>query len=114
MNIGEMRQRVVFQEASIPSVGGSLVWTTRWELWGAIETLFVSSSEKTRLSLDQNATHRLVVRYDRDKVPVSGMRVICDDKNYMVRMVTVENEAKQFVSILLREMALFDGMSSLA
>lgn len=102
-DIGELRQRVVFQSAikTDDGYGGKqIVWQDAFSAWALIEPL--SAHEKfSAMSVQSGVTHRVYIRYRTDVSP--EMRIKDGDRIFEIEGILDIGEQKRFLELLCSE-----------
>lgn len=101
--IGELRQRVVFQSAVKldDGYGGKqVIWQDAFSAWALIEPL--SAHEKFEaMSVQSRITHRVYIRYRSDVS--TGMRIRYGDRLFEIEGILDVGEQKRFLELLCSE-----------
>ena len=103
MKIGEMRQRITFQEevkTADGHKGHTLAWRDLVSVWASVEPLsgrefFYSQQIKAEV------THRVKIRY-REDITVK-MRIKHRDRNLMIESILDKKERREELEIFCRE-----------
>ncbi|MCX7973744.1 MAG: phage head closure protein [Candidatus Aminicenantes bacterium] len=101
--IGELRQRVIFQAAIKldDGYGGKqIVWQDAFSVWALIEPL--SAHEKFEaMSVQSGVTHRVYIRFRRDVN--TEMRIKYGDRIFEIDGIFDVGEQKKFLELLCSE-----------
>lgn len=105
-SIDDLRQRVTFQRAGVlaSAVSGTqVVWSDDGEFWASVQRLSALESGRLRAFSIEAASHKVALRYQSQGLPSVGMRMLWDNRIFFVLDVSLRDERKVFVDLLVRE-----------